>query len=214
MNMSTPRRHSRDHPSPRGSAGFTLLEMLLAMTLVATLAVLVHQGLQLGARAWDRGEARVAELQNFRQLHDFLRRQLVQSAWVYENDPASGVPRIAFTGDQHEIRWVSPMVAHLDRGGLYRVRLEYRGGTDAGELWWHWSPYRPGQPVNANAEQSHRLAAGISAWQVEYLGRESENEQPTWRADWNAPQYRPMLVRIRLAMDGELLPPIVAAAGQ
>lgn len=200
--------------SPRRSAGFTLLELLLAMTLTATLMVLVFQGVQLGARAWDRGEAKVAELQNYRQLHDFLRRQLVQSAWVYESDPGTGTLSVAFTGDQREIRWVSPMVVHLDRAGLYRVRLEYRGGPQGGELWWYWSPYRPEQEVRAGTEQSHRLARGVSAWQVEYLGVDALGERPTWRSDWTSPEFRPALVRITLALDGEPLPPIVAAAGQ
>ena len=40
-------------------AGFTLLELLIAMSLLGFILALLFAGMRLGARSWDAGEARV-----------------------------------------------------------------------------------------------------------------------------------------------------------
>jgi prepilin-type N-terminal cleavage/methylation domain-containing protein len=48
--------------------GFTLLELMLALSIVAVLMVIVSGGLRIGLTAWQRGEERTARLDRDRSL--------------------------------------------------------------------------------------------------------------------------------------------------
>jgi prepilin-type N-terminal cleavage/methylation domain-containing protein len=45
----------------RQNAGFTLIEILLVMSLMAAMMSMIYASLNVGVRAWDAGEARVSE---------------------------------------------------------------------------------------------------------------------------------------------------------
>ena len=58
--------------------GFTLLEMLIAMTLMALLAVGLTSGLRLGVRVWDGADERRLAVQEQQAAYILLRRTLTQ----------------------------------------------------------------------------------------------------------------------------------------
>src|SRR5205085_6680608 len=82
------RSHHRalDHPHQRAGAaavtrirtirGFTLVEMLVALTLLALMAGVLFGSLQLAGRSWEGGEAKAASVDAMRQTQMFLRGQL------------------------------------------------------------------------------------------------------------------------------------------
>ena len=63
----------------RAEAGFTLLELLVSMTLLALLAIAMFGSLRFGARAWDRSEAHGAGMEQVRLVQQLLRRDLEQA---------------------------------------------------------------------------------------------------------------------------------------
>src|SRR5207244_12733177 len=64
------------------TAGFTLLELVLAMTALALLAAICYGAFHLGIRAVERGEVAVVTAQRLRVASDLLIRQ-VKSAVPY-----------------------------------------------------------------------------------------------------------------------------------
>ena len=83
--------------SPRPQTGFTLLELVVAITLMGVVLVLLYSGLRLGLNGWDGGEARAEATNRLRLVEEFLRRQLAQSMTVYQaNDRQERV--IVFAG--------------------------------------------------------------------------------------------------------------------
>ena len=58
----------------RGQLGFTLIELMLALTIVATLLAVTFAGLRVGLGAWRRGEARAEAQQHVRSLFSVLAR--------------------------------------------------------------------------------------------------------------------------------------------
>src|SRR5207245_763424 len=80
----TTHRIARDHSSRReGTAvnasharGFTLVELLVALTLFALLATVLSGALRLVGRSWEGGEAKVAQLDEMRQAQTLLRSQI------------------------------------------------------------------------------------------------------------------------------------------
>lgn len=99
-------------------AGFTLLELLVALTLLGAMLILIYSALNIGLRAWDTGEKRVTEASHQRVVQSFLRRELSQVFPVrWRGIPES---KIAFEGAKDEIKFVSMLTlgAAVREGGL------------------------------------------------------------------------------------------------
>ena len=56
--------------------GFTLIEILIAMTLLGLLMAMLSGGLRLGTRAWEASDTRSAELARLEAVQGFIRRSL------------------------------------------------------------------------------------------------------------------------------------------
>ena len=56
--------------------GFTLVELLLAVTLLSMLMALTYGGLQAATRTTDRGQKILQESGRLRMAHQFVRKQI------------------------------------------------------------------------------------------------------------------------------------------
>ncbi|MGB4948699.1 MAG: type II secretion system protein GspJ [Candidatus Competibacter denitrificans] len=180
--------------SRAGQAGFTLLELVIAITLMGLILVVLYSGLRLGLNSSESGEQRAEATDRLRLVQEFLRRQLAQSMTVYQaNDQKEQV--VVFAGQPNSIDFVAPMLTQLGQGGLYRVRV----GLANGRLQVRWRPYQPDDP-NAGAEQQKVLLEGVSKIEWAYFGseRDDDPEPPRWHTEWSSPQRRPSLVRLNL----------------
>ncbi|HRD65355.1 MAG TPA: prepilin-type N-terminal cleavage/methylation domain-containing protein [Candidatus Competibacter sp.] len=193
--------------SSRRQAGFTLLELLIAITLMGLILVVLYGGLRLGLNGSDSGERRAETTNRLRLVQEFLRRQLAQSMTVYQtNDQQEKA--VVFAGQPDSVEFVAPMLTQLNQGGLYRIRI----GTGDGRLWMRWRLYRPDDP-RAGDERETVLLEGVSAAEWAYFGpeRDDDKEPPRWRSDWSSIERRPLLVRLNVAQGGEIWPDLVAA---
>ncbi|MCH8035911.1 MAG: prepilin-type N-terminal cleavage/methylation domain-containing protein [Proteobacteria bacterium] len=78
--------------------GFTLIEILIAMTLLGLLMAMLFGGLRLGTRAWEASDARSAELARLEAVHGFIRRALTGAYPLLRTETGGAKRRIAFTG--------------------------------------------------------------------------------------------------------------------
>lgn len=188
--------------------GFTLLELIVAITLMGLVLVVLYSGLRLGLNSWDSGEQRAEVTNRLRLAQEFLRRQLAQSIAAYRvNEQQERV--VVFAGRPDGIEFVAPMLVQLGQGGLYRVRIEAADGR----LWIRWRPYLPIDP-EAGEERETVLLEGVSEVEWAYFGPEQDNQPespPEWRSAWANPQRRPQMVRLNLNLQGEPWPDLVTA---
>ncbi len=56
--------------------GFTLVEVIIALTIVATLLVVMFGGLRVGLAAWQRGDERAEVLDRARSITQIVTRTL------------------------------------------------------------------------------------------------------------------------------------------
>jgi general secretion pathway protein J len=194
----------------RRRAGFTLLELVVAIALMGLVLVVLYSGLRLGLNGSDSGEQRAEATNRLRLVQEFLRRQLAQSMTVYRIDDKQEKV-VVFAGQPNGIEFVAPMLTQLGQGGLYRVRM----GVGDGRLWMRWRLYQPDDPA-AGEERETVLLEGVSAAEWAYFGpeRDSDQEPPRWRSDWSSTERRPLLVRLNLTQQGEPWPDLVASLVQ
>jgi len=89
------------------AAGFTLIEIVIALTLVAALLAITFSGLRVGLAAWRQGDARAEQLQRVRSLNQLLVRA-VGGAHPYRLDAAGPEPAPpAFQGERDRLTFVT-----------------------------------------------------------------------------------------------------------
>lgn len=91
----------------RRDRGFTLLELLLALSIVAALLGIMFGGLRVGLAAWRRGEERAAVLEHGRSLAQLLERALAGTFPYLTALNASEEVRILFDGQPDRLTFVT-----------------------------------------------------------------------------------------------------------
>jgi general secretion pathway protein J len=92
---------------PRGSGGFTLLELLLAFAIVAALLAIAFGGLRVGLAAWRQGEDRAEAHQHVRGLNVLLGQALAGAHPYRAVVREGGGPVILFRGEPDRVSFVT-----------------------------------------------------------------------------------------------------------
>jgi general secretion pathway protein J len=202
-------RHARQH-------GFTLLELLVAITLLGVLMAALFGALRLGARVWETGAARLDATARVQVVQDFLRQQLGQTVPLTEitDDPgASGV--LLFAGASDGLRFVSLLPEHLGAGASLMelaLRQPARAG-EPGDLVLRMRPLDPSSDGPVPAEIEERvLIERIASLEVAYFGAGRADAAPVWWQEWQDQRSLPALVRMRVGFpqgDGRRWPELI-----
>ena len=87
--------------------GFTLLELILALSIVAAMLTIVFGGMRVGIRAWQRGGERSEALQHARSLAALLAQSLGGTAAYLAPAPAGAQPEVLFQGQPDRLGFVT-----------------------------------------------------------------------------------------------------------
>ena len=115
----------------RAQAGFTLIEIVLAMVLLSVMMLLLYSGLSFALRSWDAGDAHGRRTADRRIGENFLRRELTEVFPMRWKDPMA--VKLAFSGEAHRLRFVSTRPVGIALGGLALVSVEAEGDARKGE---------------------------------------------------------------------------------
>lgn len=183
----------------RRARGFTLVELTIALVLMAAMAAVLFGSLSLAGRSWDAGETRVMEVDAMRQAQGYLREQIA-SLYPQRLRKAVEVP-LLFAGEGNELRYAAALPPRVAEGGVYYFRLAIVRVGEKSQL----VQERQVPDVAATSEPEFRdaersvLGDGIAELTIRYFGRDPDSKDdvdPTWRDRWDDQQRLPLLVRI------------------
>ena len=188
------------------ASGFTLLELLVAMAILALLAATLAGGMRFGLRAWEAGQQAADRLEAPTAVQSLLRRQIEQA---YPMLARVGEPVIVFEGERQRLRFLTHLPPRLGVPGLADVALSYRHDPRAGgELLMAWQPLGE----RDRPAESHSVLNGIDALSFAYYGGETRTSPPEWRNNWTGAGFLPTLVRLQVRFrDGRVWPDLVVA---
>jgi general secretion pathway protein J len=189
-------------------SGFTLLELLVALTLLGLLTTVLLSGLRFVARHLDRQSAQIERMAQISNIHAFLRTRIEAAQPIV--DPSSRLRIIMFDGQPERLEFVSAAPDGLATGGLqvFSVLFIRRG---SGELQLHWQLL--GEPELSGASLTDTvLLSGVAEAGFAYYGTLDPNARPTWNNEWQAMDRLPLLVRLNITLtDGRSIPALVVA---
>ena len=194
------------------AAGFTMIELVLAMALLGAMMVLLYSGLAFALRSWDAGEANGRRIADRRIGENFLRREMAELFPMRFKDPMS--VKVAFEGGAQKLRFVSSRPAGITQGGLSLVGVEVETGANPRE---HHLVMRRAMPDDeakdfGPLDRAERtvLIEGVDSVQFSYFGTENDFTDPRWYDTWPYAERIPRLVRIRIkAPDATLMAEMV-----
>jgi general secretion pathway protein J len=185
--------------SVRAHRGFTLLELTIALTLLALLSAVLFGSLRLAGRSTASGAAKVEAAESMRLAQDFMRTNL-EAQHPLRMRKIVDWP-LLFRGTRNELRYAADLPPRVAGGGIWFFRLAVRGDDARSPLTLErivpdLSADAP--PEFENAERSV-LADGIAELKLGYFGRDPDaaaSVAPTWRDHWEDAQRLPLLIRI------------------
>ena len=185
---------------PSRLRGFTLLELLAALALLALLMLGVWSGIRTAAHTVHHGRAKVDRLDKIRGAEQFLRRnfsQVTPIPWARDEDGRA----VVFAGGLHTMRFVAPLPGFLGRMGpqLQQLALVPDGhGTWRLEMSFAMLPPDGSQPQPLGKPEV--LLTGIRSGRFIYRGFNLKGLDLGWRPSWGRPTQLPSLVQVKLQL--------------
>jgi general secretion pathway protein J len=189
---------SIERPRCRGSAGFTLVELTVALVLLALIASVLYGSLSLAGNSWNRGEAKTQQTGEMRLTEDFLRRTLGTQHPLRFHKVVDQPLYFLGTGDSLAYAAALPGRAG---GGMYYFRVTVVPDGDSSRLTLARviPDYAALRLPEFDGADSSVLADGIESVRFGYFGRDPgalDTVAPTWRDRWDDPQRLPDLIRV------------------
>jgi general secretion pathway protein J len=196
----------------RSDSGFTLLELLIAMTLLGFVAVMIFGALRFGTHAWQRSSAMTAQIDDVGVTQALLRRLVTEAYPMFIPDP--GRPHIDFIGSVDQLTVLAPLPDAHEGGGLGRFTVFAQERNGRGEIDLAWRPELARQGDPSAEARVEPLLTGVTRLEIDYFGSARSSELPQWHDHWSDHAAMPSLVRIRVAFvenDSRIWPELVVA---
>jgi general secretion pathway protein J len=180
------------------SSGYTLIEMMVSLSLLGLIGLLLSGSFQFGARTWEITSQEVDRIGEVEAAQSLLRRQVGQVLPLTFRGQAAE-PETVFVGGTQDLRFAAPLSLHQSDAGLYVFVLGTSTTGPTEDLVVQWQVYRPDWPATgAPLGEPLVVVADIADLQLTYFGRVNEEADPVWQTEWKAKGV-PMLLRIDIA---------------
>lgn len=194
----------------RRERGFTLLELLIALTIVAALMAIAFGGLRVAVAAWQRGEDRAEAHQHVRSVALSLARALSATYPYRASRSAAPEPVVLFAGTDKRVEFVTQTAPFPFSIPIAFTAVVFSfDETGEGGLVVRQRPL-PNQEPFDKAEVVYRDAS-VTSLKLAYL------DDGGWKDAWDGAESKatPRAVRITVAttLNGraEELPPLTVS---
>jgi general secretion pathway protein J len=194
-------RPAAGHAGVERSRGFTLLELLLAISIFAVVVAVLFSSFSVGIGAWEKGEAGIEFQQRLRGVSELMFRE-ISSTYPYFLTPSQldkHISYVAFFGEPDSLRFVSYANLHKRASGLCMLEfwVSERSGLLLGEA----------AALAANKEDfdavplrspdySLEICPEVQGLQFRYFDQKNDDEPGEWLERWDPAEMQGMMPKI------------------
>lgn len=187
------------------SRGFTFIELIISLTIVAMIILIVNAALNIGLQATDKGGGRSLENQRARAALTLITRQL-KSAYPLALQTEKGLA-VYFTGKRNELNFVAT-TARPEVGGIEKITYFVREQHGHRSLWLRTAaPALPADLLNdreGKLWQETEILPEIEDVAWEYLRQSPTQGRDEWTDQWNGKDERQLPLAVRLSWRARL----------
>jgi general secretion pathway protein J len=183
----------------KSQKGFTLIEMILAMTIFALMGTVLYGAFSLSHSAVEKSQRSFENNQKLRAVDELL-GSYIRSAYPYRPSPQDGA--LLFAGEEAELTFVSSFSLAMGGRGMAKVRLFWDGDEKhAGLL--RLEEETPVRVLSEEGNEGHEglrnglvVREGVKEFRITYLDPQSDEEK--WEERWDTKERNTLPRAIRL----------------
>jgi general secretion pathway protein J len=181
----------------RDQAGFTVVELVVALAIFGLVAMLLFGSVRFGLKAWQRGSAHADAVEHSIVVQSLLRR-LIEDAYpqFLREDPMR--QHVDFDGEADSLRFLAAAPAVLGGGGQFRFALNLERHDGQVDLILNAKP-ELAFPQSSEMSSRNALISGAEHVQFSYFGTAPSDTTARWHDTWTQRSQLPQLVRIRVS---------------
>ncbi|MCF6320015.1 MAG: prepilin-type N-terminal cleavage/methylation domain-containing protein [Proteobacteria bacterium] len=187
--------------------GFTLLEIIVVMTMLSLIMVMIYGGIQTSRKISEKGLKRINATNEIRVVSELIRRQVSRILpMAYKEDDGEFV---IFEGDDRHIMYVSPMPGYLGNGGPHVQLIEIvnaKGGKILQFSHWLLNDSLEEDAFEDTEQEPVVILENIKYAEFSFVKLDEEGELGEWESEWEEPENTPLMVKLEVEMgDGAMM---------
>lgn len=190
--------------------GFTLIEVLIALTLLSIMVVLLFTSLRICAKSWEQGESKITEVNEVAVVYNFFQRYLGSAIPLWDDfnktgrkkrtDPATLDDKrlLSFQGTQHALQFVSFFPASAGRAGMQQFTIQSEDQGNEQLIKVTLTPFFPTAEGEEWSKEEVVLLKHVKRFALSYFGVADQSGESRWLDEWQEKTAQPQLVKISL----------------
>jgi general secretion pathway protein J len=180
------------------SKGFTLIEVLIAMTLLSIMVVLLFTSLKICAQSWEKGENKMSEVNEVAVVYNFFQRHLPSAMPLWNDFSETEEKTFSFQGKKQSMQFVSVFPASAGKTGMQLFSIEPHQQDNELVIKVIITPFFP----VAEGEEWHKeeavLLRHVNNFSLSYFGVLEDGSGSSWQDEWLAKTSQPQLIKINI----------------
>jgi general secretion pathway protein J len=188
-------------------AGFTLLELIIAITLVAMMAVALWAVFSISVRSWSRGTETIDANQRHRTVLDMARKQIASAYPINSsaNTQQTTAASLIFSGTENGMRFISlNSLQFFESPGLtlvsYETAQDSNGNLSLIEKEVHYTGQDVAQDESLNASRTIPIFSDLQTCTFEYYDSGTTDNPARWVSEWDGSASARLPTAIRMTM--------------
>jgi general secretion pathway protein J len=195
----------------RREAGFTLIEVLVALALFSLLSIALFGSMRYGIGAWTRTSTHVDQADHTMQVQAFLRHMIEDAYPLFISDGPTH-KYVDFRGTGSSLNFLTSVPIALATGGRSRLTLSVAPFAD------HVDLVATSKHELASRDDSTltktTLLSDLQSAEFSYFGRATSDKVAEWHDHWTDAAILPQLLRLQIrypAGDPRIWPELIIA---
>ena len=183
------------------SSGFTLIEVLIALTLLSIMVVLLFTTLKICADSWEKGENKINDVNQIAVVYNFFQHHLA-TAKPLSTTTALGEKTLSFQGQTQSLQFVSSFPASAGKLGLQLFSITLLEEDNNQYINVSLVPFVTSSDDEDEPRKKEEvtLINHVSSLKLAYFVTEDIVSQGTWSDEWVNKETLPKLVKINITL--------------
>jgi len=181
--------------------GFTLMEVLIALTLLSIMVVLLFSSLKICADSWEKGENKIADVNEVGVVYNFFQRHLSAARPLWNDTNLEETSALSFQGKQQSLQFVSAFPASVGKSGPQLISISLQDEDQEQIVKVVMTPFFPAADGEELTKEEVTLVSHVSDFTIAYFGSEDGLGEGSWQNEWYDKQVQPKLVKISIQLD-------------